>query len=76
MKTYGAAQAKTHFLSLLKDVERKREPILVTKNGIPVAKVVPLESDDDPLAIYRFGGIEIVGDIMVPSSELDDWEYD
>jgi prevent-host-death family protein len=76
MKTMGAAKAKAHFLALLDEVEQKREPVLVTKKGRPVAKVIPLELDDDPLAIYRFGGVKIVGDIMEPANDPEDWEYD
>jgi prevent-host-death family protein len=72
----GAAKAKAHFLALLDEVEQKREPVLVTKKGRPVAKVIPLEPDDDPLAIYRFGGGKITGDIMSPANDPEDWEYD
>ena len=76
MKTMGAAQAKAHFLGLLDEVEQKREPVLVTKKGRPVAKVVPLSADGDPLAIYRIGGVKIVGDIIEPANDPEDWEYD
>ena len=74
----GAAKAKTHFLAILDEVQAKREPILVTKNGRPVAQLVPLDETAvlDPLAIYKFGGGIIVGDILSPASDPDDWEYD
>jgi prevent-host-death family protein len=72
----GAAKAKAQFLALLDEVERKREPVLVTKNGRAVAKVMPLDIEDDPLAIYKFGGVKIVGDILSPVNAPDDWEYD
>jgi prevent-host-death family protein len=64
----GAAMAKTQFLALLDEVEAKREPVLVTKNGKPIAKISPLEIPEsvDPLDQYRFGGVEIIGDIMAP----------
>ena len=76
MKTMGAAKAKAHFLALLDEVEQKREPVLVTKKGRPIAKVIPLEPEEDPLAIYRFGGGKIVGDIISPANDPEDWEYD
>ena len=69
MKTMAAAKCKAQFLSVLKEVEAKREPILVTRNGKPVAKMVPLEipETEDPLEVFRFPGkIEIVGDIEAP----------
>jgi len=68
MKTMGAAMAKTQFLSLLDEVEAKREPVLVTKNGKPIAKITPLDIPEevDPLDAYKFVGSEIVGDITTP----------
>ena len=40
MQTVGAFQAKTHFSSLLDQVE-KGEQIIITKHGHPVAKLIP-----------------------------------
>ena len=67
MRTLGAAKAKAHFLSLLDDVENKREPVLVTRNGRPVAQLVPvaLEKEDPIFGFYK-GKIRIVGDIDAP----------
>ena len=77
MRTLGAAKAKAHFLALVDEVQAKREPVLVTKNGKPVAQLTPLPlEEEDPLAIYKFGGVEIIGDIIAPANDLADWEYD
>jgi antitoxin (DNA-binding transcriptional repressor) of toxin-antitoxin stability system len=76
MKTMGAALAKTHFLALLDQVEMKRESITVTKNGRKVAEINPIKENGDPLAVFKFGGFDIVGDIVSPVSSPDDWEYD
>ena len=78
MRTLGAAKAKAHFLSLLDDVENKREPVLVTRNGRPVAQLVPvaLEKEDPIFGFYK-GKIEIVGDITAPlytDEELEEFE--
>jgi len=50
------------------EVRAKRIPVLVTKNGKPVAKLVPLElpEGEDPLDAFYYGKIEIVGDIFGP----------
>ncbi|HSY37415.1 MAG TPA: type II toxin-antitoxin system Phd/YefM family antitoxin [Acidobacteriaceae bacterium] len=76
MKKLGAASAKAQFLALLTEVETKREPVLVTKNGKPVATISPLDipKDVDPLDAYRFDGVEIVGDITAPL--FSDKEYE
>jgi prevent-host-death family protein len=67
MKTLGATEAKTHFLSLLNDVEQKREGLIVTRNGKPVARVLPMP-DPDRDNIYGFyrGKLEIKGDVISP----------
>lgn len=41
MQIIGAFQAKTHFSSLLQQVENG-EQIIITKHGHPVAKLVPM----------------------------------
>jgi prevent-host-death family protein len=40
--TVGAYQAKTHFSQLLEQVEAGKE-IVITKHGLPVAKLVPIK---------------------------------
>jgi prevent-host-death family protein len=76
MKTMAAGKFKATCLALLDEVKAKRVPVLVTKNGKPVAKLVPLDipEDKDPLDDFYFGGIEIVGDIMKPIYTDAEWE--
>jgi len=40
MQTIGAFDAKTHFSSLLAQVE-KGEHVIITKHGYPIAKLIP-----------------------------------
>jgi prevent-host-death family protein len=42
MHSVGAFEAKTHFSALLKEVE-KGSPVVITKNGRPVAKMIPIK---------------------------------
>ncbi len=75
MKTIAAGKFKATCLAVMDEVQAKREPVLVTKNGKPVAKLVPVETEDDPLAVFRFPGIgKIVGDIISPATPLEDWD--
>lgn len=46
MQTIGAFSAKTHFSSLLEQVE-KGEQVIITKHGHPVAKLVSIKSTDN-----------------------------
>jgi antitoxin (DNA-binding transcriptional repressor) of toxin-antitoxin stability system len=58
----------------MEDVRTKRTPVLITKRGKPLAKLVP--PDDKPAEIFGSlaGKIEIVGDIVSPITPLEDWE--
>ncbi len=49
MKTVGAFEGKTHFSALLDDAERG-DTTLVTKNGRPVARIMPI---DDSIAFRQ-----------------------
>jgi prevent-host-death family protein len=76
MKTMAAGKFKAQCLAVMDEVQAKREPVVVTKNGKGVVKLVPLDLEDDPLAVFRYPGLEIVGDIMSPlytDEELDEF---
>jgi len=78
MKTMPAGQFKAKCLAVMDEVQAKRIPVLVTKNGKPVAKLVPLELPDgeDPLDAFYYGKIEVVGDVFAPlysDKELDEF---
>lgn len=58
MATVGAYEAKTHFSELLKKVEGG-ETVIVTRHGVPVARMVPVgKGTDDASAameeLHRF----------------------
>ncbi len=74
MKTMSAAKFKTHCLRVMEDVRRRREPVVVTKKGVPVAKLVP--ADEAPAMGFGAleGRIQIVGEIVSPVSRPEDWE--
>jgi prevent-host-death family protein len=70
----SAAEFKTHCLRVMDEVRRRREPVVVTKKGVPVAKLVP--ADEPPAEIFNAlkGRIEIVGDIVSPVVPAEEWE--
>ena len=71
-KQVTAASFKANCLRLMDEVAQRRVPIIITKRGKPVAKLVPL--DDKPIDIFgrMAGTIKIVGDIVSP---IDDVEW-
>jgi prevent-host-death family protein len=74
MKTMPAGQFKARCLRLMDEVNSTREPVLITKKGKPVAKLVPANSNPDKVFGALRGKIKIVGDIMSPIVPPEDWE--
>ena len=71
MKKIAAGEFKARCLTLMEDVRSTREPLVITKRGKPVAKLVPVESEKDNWIGRLKGVIKIVGDIESP---IDEWE--
>lgn len=65
----NAAQFKAKCLKLIDEVAATQQPLVITKRGKPVARVMPIEDETVPgLFGYMKGTGEIVGDIVdVPS---------
>ena len=72
-RTIPAGEFKAHCLRIMDEVQRQRVPVVITKRGKPVAKLVPL--DDSPRAVFGClaGRIEIAGDIVAPVVCPDSW---
>ena len=71
VKTIPAGEFKARCLALLDRVARTGEPLIVTKRGRPVAKLVPVE---------REGRSNLVGSVIfhedVVASILDSWNVE
>jgi prevent-host-death family protein len=61
----NAAQFKAKCLKLIDEVAATREPLIITKRGKPLAKLVPIE-DEKPTRLFGYmkGTIQILGDIV------------
>jgi prevent-host-death family protein len=62
----AAAEFKANCLRLMDEVARQRRPIIITKRGKPVAKLVPAETKAIDLFGRMAGTIKICGDIISP----------
>jgi prevent-host-death family protein len=73
----SASEFKKHFLNLVDEVKNKHTSFVITKRKIPIARVIPLESDITKNSKTYFGCMKgtltIKDDIVSFSSELD-WE--
>jgi|GEM_PF-1024229 len=70
-KTVPAGEFKAHCLALIDNVARTRQPLIVTKRGKPVAKVVPTDSHTPRKLL---GSVKFHGNIVDPI--LDEWEIE
>lgn len=61
-----AAAFKAECLKLMDQVEKTREPIIITKHGRPVAQLAPVPPGPRSLFGYMKGTMKIVGDIVSP----------
>lgn len=66
MKTIPAGQFKTHCLSLLKEVAKTHETLVITKYGKPVARVVPFATSSESGENLLKNSIVFEGDLIAP----------
>lgn len=75
MKTIAAGKFKATCLSLMDEIQKKREPVIVTKNGQPIVRLMPLPlTADDPIFGFYKGRLEIVGDVISPLYSEEEYE--
>jgi len=74
MKTMAAGQFKARCLQVMETVRTTRVPLLITKRGKPVAKLVPPDESPAHIMGRLAGKIEILGDIVSPVVPPEDWE--
>jgi prevent-host-death family protein len=65
-KYVAATEFKANCLRLMDEVAQQRRPIIITKRGKPIAKLVPVEKEPIDLFGYMAGTANICGDIIDP----------
>jgi prevent-host-death family protein len=74
MKQMRASVFKARCLKVMNDVQATGEPVIVTKRGKPVVKVIPAEPEKDDILGFMAGEFQIVGDIESPVVPPSDWK--
>ena len=74
MKTVIISEFKAKCISILKEAQRTREPVVVTRRGKPLARIEPIieAAPRRQLGALR-GRMRIMGDIVRSDSEQD-WD--
>jgi prevent-host-death family protein len=74
VKEVAISEFKAKCLALLEQVQKTKKPLRITRFGKPVADVVPSEQPHPSDWMGSVRDMEILGDIISPASDEDDWE--
>ncbi len=74
MKEVPISEFKAKCLAMLDEVQKTQQPILVTRRGHPVAQVSAPPPKHNLSWIGSMPEIRILGDIISPANDEDDWE--
>ena len=74
MRTVKASEFKAKCLKLMDEVAESGEPLVVTKNGKPIAQLRPIGRERKSIWGLHKGQIDILGDILEPIEAV--WEAD
>jgi len=73
MKTMAAGSFKAKCLAVMDDVQAKREAVVITKRGKPVAKLVPVNAETDEIYNFMAGKGTVTGDVVSPAISAGEW---
>ena len=73
MKKMAAGAFKTNCLAVMDEVQAKRETVVITKHGKPVAKLVPMNTESDEIYNFLSGKGAISGDVVSPAISPEEW---
>ena len=71
-KTMKASECKAKFLGVIDEVAATHERVIVTKNGKPIAEIVPFVEKPKSIIGALKGSVTLMGDLDEPTGE--DWE--
>jgi prevent-host-death family protein len=75
MREIAISEFKAKCLALLDEVEKTKQPLLVTRHGKPIAEINPPAPVENVSWIGSMKGTgKILGDIVSPASDIEDWE--
>ena len=72
-KTIPAGTFKARCLAIMDEVAAKRQAVVITKRGKPVAKLVPVEKGKGDIFGFFKGKMKITGDIVSPAFSPEEW---
>ena len=74
LKTIAAGEFKAKCLAIMDEVQARKTKFVITKNGKPVAQMIPVEETEDSLFGFYAGRLAICGDIEATSVSPELWK--
>ena len=76
MNEVSISEFKAKCLALLEQVRKTKQPLRVVRHGKPIVEIVPATEKIDRLEWIGSmkDSVEILGDIISPATDEDDWE--
>jgi prevent-host-death family protein len=76
MKEVTISEFRAKCFSLLNQVQKTKKPLRITRFGKPIADIVPTAPQPSQADWFDSmkGTFEILGDIVSPASDEDEWE--
>ena len=76
MNEVSISEFKAKCLALLEQVRKTKQPLRVVRHGKPIVEIVPATEKIDRLEWIGSmkDSVEILGDIISPAKDEDDWE--
>jgi prevent-host-death family protein len=73
MRRMAAGFFKVHCLAVMDEVQAKRESVVITKHGKPVAKLVPADQNADDIYNFLAGKGTMIADVVSPAIPDEEW---
>jgi prevent-host-death family protein len=73
MKEIRAGIFKSRCLAIMDKVQTTGEPVIITRRGIPVVKIMPVQAAEEDIFGFMAGKLKVVGDIESPMLPLKHW---
>ncbi len=74
MRTMPAGEFKARCLRVMEEVKKYRTPVVITKKGRPVAKLMPLDAPTTGVFGCMAGTARIAGDLEAPVLPPATWK--
>jgi prevent-host-death family protein len=71
MDSLSVSKFKATCLAVVDEVAKKKERVIITKRGKPIAELIPYEAETEPVPLKDT--VAFMGDIITPVAE-EDWE--